>query len=378
MTPQNANGIDAAKHVVLSTTVAMSFAHWGAIPSWLVGLGWRVSMIASDSPKPSERLDGVEYRVIRMQRRISPMSDSLALLRWVYTLARLRPDAVIAATPKAGFLSMIAARFCRVPVRQFHVWGCRWDGSRGVSASLARLGDRAACACSTDVVAVSCGVRTLLGRGCVDAARVRVLGSGGSKGVDLQKFLPREAIGHDGPPTIGFVGRLAHDKGLAWLPALLRSVQERIPAARLVLAGDPDPADPACSATMHALRNTPGVTMLGSVHDMPAFYRGIDVLCFPSVREGLPNAVIEAAACGVPTVAWNATGLPDAIVNNETGFLVPIGDVAAMTERLVTILSSDAERSRLSRSARAFVERSFEANHVQGLFVRDLAVLLGD
>jgi glycosyltransferase involved in cell wall biosynthesis len=118
--------------------------------------------------------------------------------------------------------------------------------------------------------------------------------------------------------------------------------------------------------------------MLGSVHDMPAFYRGIDVLCFPSVREGLPNAVIEAAACGVPTVAWNATGLPDAIVNNETGFLVPIGDVAAMTERLVTILSSDAERSRLSRSARAFVERSFEANHVQGLFVRDLAVLLGD
>jgi glycosyltransferase involved in cell wall biosynthesis len=115
-----------------------------------------------------------------------------------------------------------------------------------------------------------------------------------------------------------------------------------------------------------------GVTLLGSVTDMPAFFHGIDVLCFPSLREGLPNVVIEAAACQVPTVAWRVTGLEDAVRDGETGFLSAYGDLESMIQNITTLLRQDSKRLLFGSAARRHAEEYFAADAVQARKADDL------
>jgi len=300
------------------------------------------------------------------------LRDFFALVRWIRFLRSERPDGVSAGTPKAGLLAMVAARICGVPVRQYQVWGCRWDRGRGVRCELARLAERLACACATDVVAVSGGVRDLLQNASMACGRVRVIGRGGSKGVDLGRFIPPIERAPGSPPTIGFAGRLARDKGVDWLPEILRGVRARVPSARLLVAGAPDPADPCREWTHRALSTMEEVTLLGAVTDMPAFFHSIDVLCFPSLREGLPNVVIEAAACQVPTVAWRVTGLEDVVRDGETGFLAAYGDLESMIQNITTLLRQDSKRLLFGRAARRHAEECFAADAVQARKADDL------
>jgi glycosyltransferase involved in cell wall biosynthesis len=129
---------------------------------------------------------------------------------------------------------------------------------------------------------------------------------------------------------------------------------------------------------MDALRASPAVTMVGEVDDMPSFLSGIDVLCFPSLREGLPNVVIEAAACGVPTVAWRVTGLPDTVVDGSTGFLVPRGEVDVLAQRIEQLLQFPALRADMARRGREFVEARFGSAHVQEMHAEDILASLGE
>ena len=364
---------------MLAVTVPISHGHWGRVPELLVRRGVQVTMVASDRPRAEDMVDGVNYQVIPMRRAVSPVADLGALARWHMLLRDIRPDAVVAATPKAGMLAMVAARASGIRVRNFHVWGCRWDGQRGVRAQLAKLGDRLACAAASDVVAVGAGVRTLLHAEGITRKHVRVLGSGGSKGVDLSRFLYRAPrIGSDVSPVIGFAGRLARDKGMEYLLPVLHRVERGVPGARLVIAGGADEADPESRAIMDALRASPAVTMVGELDDMPSFLSGIDVLCFPSLREGLPNVVIEAAACGVPTVAWRVTGLPDTVVDGSTGFLVPRGEVDVLAQRIEELLRFPVLRADMARRGREFVEARFGSAHVQEMHADDILASLGE
>lgn len=129
------------------------------------------------------------------------------------------------------------------------------------------------------MIAVSCGIRSLLRSNGITRRAVRVIGSGGSKGVDVSRFRYRaRGQGTGNQQVIGFVGRLARDKGLEFLLPMLRVVRETLPAATLRLAGSPDAADPENSKSMSALRACPGVTFVGEVADVPGFLSEIDVL----------------------------------------------------------------------------------------------------
>ena len=117
--------------------------------------------------------------------------------------------------------------------------------------------------------------------------------------------------------------------------AAFDEVARRFPGARLVIAGDVDDADPPTPAILARLRSDPAIDWLGWQTDVVSTLQGLTVLVFPSAREGLPNAVIEAAACGVPTVGWDVTGVRDAISDPSSGRVVPFGDAAAFAEAVV-------------------------------------------
>jgi glycosyltransferase involved in cell wall biosynthesis len=85
----------------------------------------------------------------------------------------------------------------------------------------------------------------------------------------------------------------------------------------------------------------------------------LDVYALPSYSESLPNAVVEAMLMGKPVIATRITGLPEAVVDGETGFLIPTGDPRAIYEKMRLLLSDPGLREKMGRAGRRFAEKRF-------------------
>lgn len=192
------------------------------------------------------------------------------------------------------------------------------------------------------------------------------------RGADLAKFNPRVPpsgpLASAKPVRFLFLGGFDHHganiKGGSMLLAAWQQAEESLWAsgASLLLAGKESQ-----SATVRQWRSGlryPQMVHLGGVID-PAEVAGImcasDVLLVPSMREGLPNAVVEASACGRAVVGSNVGGVPEVIVDGETGLLLPPGDVAAWRSTLIKATTDPSSLVRMGEMARIRMEKLFDA-----------------
>jgi len=103
----------------------------------------------------------------------------------------------------------------------------------------------------------------------------------------------------------------------------------------------------------------------GACDDMPTVYRAAHVVALPSFyREGLPKVLIEAAACGRPVVTTDAPGCRDAVVDGETGYLVPVRDSGALAARVRALLESPKLRQQMGEAGRRLVVERFSTERV--------------
>lgn len=291
------------------------------------------------------RREDVRVCAVPMSRRIAPAEDLTSLRKLVALLRAVRPDVVHAHTPKGGLLGTTAAALARVPARIYHMRGLPLVTARGVQRTLLSTSERTACRMSTHVLCVSDSLRReALSRGLVSSEKARVLASGSGNGVDSEhRFNPdavdrgavkalRERLQVGDAPLVGFVGRLVRDKGVVELADAWARLRERVPRAHLVIGGMFEDRDPVPSRVRERLMNDPRVHMLGFMEDTAALYAALDVVAFPSHREGFPNVPAEAASMRVPVVAARAVGTVDAIEDGVTGTMVPIGDAVSLAE----------------------------------------------
>jgi len=192
----------------------------------------------------------------------------------------------------------------------------------------------------------------------LDPARVRLIAG---SGVDVQRFRPAHdrAVGES--ITVGFVGRLLTDKGIAEFIEAAARVKAKRPALRFVAAGAPDAGNPAAvdAATLARWQAAGDVEFVGQVDDMPDFLAGLDVFVLPSYREGLSRSLIEAGACGLPAVTTDVPGCRDVVRDGENGLLVPARDTGALADAIARLVLDAALRERMGERARAVVVEGF-------------------
>jgi glycosyltransferase involved in cell wall biosynthesis len=159
-------------------------------------------------------------------------------------------------------------------------------------------------------------------------------------------------------PLIGAVGRLSPEKGFDLLVNAIALLRNRERAARLVIVGDGDESA-RLRAMIERLGLGPDVRLAGFQSDPRPYYEAFDVFALSSLREGLPNVLLEAMALGVPCVATRVNGVPRLIEDGVSGRLVQPGDAAALAAGLAELLSDEPLRQRLSAAARSVVEERY-------------------
>jgi glycosyltransferase involved in cell wall biosynthesis len=188
-------------------------------------------------------------------------------------------------------------------------------------------------------------------------------------GIDAELFKPMvgntalpETLGlqNDGR-IIGFVGELREKKGLYALLLAYAQVVKTIPASLLIVGDVRAGEDRKHFEELRSSIPNARIVVTGYVsnHDLPSYYSAMNVLVHPSLRDGMPNAVLEAMACGRTVIATRAGGVMDVLHDGKNGRLVSINDINSLSAVIQEVLSDKALQSRLGASARRTILDKF-------------------
>lgn len=340
--------------------------------------GWPVSVIAGReaTAEPARQSQAV-LRSHGIALREAPFSASgtnpFAELRGLWSVLAhvraLKPDIVHTASPKGNLYGGIAARLCRVPKLVVAVSGQGFlftgqgKGLKRLLASLylALIRWVYAHPDCTVIVQNRDDWNGLLAAGLLRAEQlVLIPGSG----VDLARYA--DIHESDAEAIVLLPARLLTDKGVCEFVEAARRLRAEGCGWRFVLAGAADAANPAAiaSAQVRAWVAEGAVEWLGHCDDMPATFRHAGIVCLPSHREGMPKALLEAAAAGKPVVTCDAVGCREAVIPGETGLLVPVGDATALAAALRTLIDDAGLRTRFGRRARQWAAERFSVGSV--------------
>jgi len=334
---------------------------------WLTQQGYEVHTCSSGELE-STRSDQAfthEHHVIPMTRKMSPVRDLLSILKWFRVIASVRPHTLVASTPKAALVSLIAGKALRVPHRVYLLRGLRLETATGWRRRVLAITEKICVSCADVVIAVSPSVgRELVDLGLAPASKVRHVGQGSSNGVNASWFVPlpddqraslRAELGITPDVVlIAFVGRLVTDKGWDVFCEATRIAGVQHPQIQAVALGSNEES----LAVPEWIRN------IGVTDDIRKWYQAMDVLVLPTFREGFPNVPLEAAACAVPTIASKATGAVDSVVDGVTGLLVDVKDVEQTAAAIALLARDEALRHQLGRAARDRVIKEFRPEDI--------------
>jgi glycosyltransferase involved in cell wall biosynthesis len=355
-----------------------SFAVRQFLPEVLAAIqhrGFHAVVAAPQPPEPEAfrtSFRGVEFRHVPMNREISPLSDIGTLCRLWFLLRSIRPALTNMSTPKMGLLGGLAAWIAGVPHRIYTLRGLRYETARSWKRKLLIACEKMACACAHRVICISQSVRqAAIQEGIAPAGKLVLLGERGSEGLtietepeirgsDLVHLLRKQLRIPEEAAVIGFVGRLTRDKGVCELVQCFQILQREGRAVHLLLLGDFESGDPVDRKTVDWICTNPAAHWLGFIPDPKPYYRLMNAFVFPTYREGLAKALLEAAAAGAPVVATSVTGVVDIVQDGLTGILVPPGDAPALARAVGRLLDEPETAARMARAAQSMIREHFD------------------
>lgn len=189
-------------------------------------------------------------------------------------------------------------------------------------------------------------------------------------GIDTECFKPmerNEALGEmlgvesQKSKVIGFVGELREKKGMATLLTGYAKLIRKMPVSLLIVGEIREGEDKKISDEFRTSNPQLPITITGHIphKDLPAYYSLMDVFVHPSLRDGMPNAVLEAMACEVPVIATPVGGVMDVIKDGVNGFFVNVNDAQDLAEKMAEVLRQPEKREAVAKSGREAVLSQF-------------------
>lgn len=321
------------------------------------------------SSKGSElnKYDQSKVHSIKMFREISLINDFKSLINMVNLFVKEKPTIINTGTPKAGLIGTLAGFLTRRPVRIYTVRGLRLETVSGIKYKVLYMMEKLAMFCATDIIAISDSLKVkIVDLNLVKNQKIKVLGSGSSNGLNLSEFdlsttdIPSEIRKRiENKFVIGFVGRITQDKGISELIEAFKRIQSVNNKSVLIIIGSLETGDPISDNDLNFIKNNADVIHINHVENPVNYYNNMDVLVFPTHREGFGNVSIEAQALEVPVITYNVTGAKDTVVNEHTGFIVEKNDINAIYEKLLYFIQNEDIRIKFGEKGRKWVFENF-------------------
>ena len=339
--------------------------------------GFEVHAACPDGPLvPSFEREGIKVHRVRVTRELTPLAD-LKLLWRLFRIMRREGYAVVHThTPKMEMVGQLAAWLARVPVIIYTNHGLIFLGRTGaLEGHMFKTVARVAGLFSDQIISQSAEDASVVVRERIYPRRkVGFLGNGiDISSLRADRFTPehvsakRRELGiPEGDKVVGMVGRYVWEKGYREFFEAARIILREDERVSFVTTGVPldSERDPVDFSLLRELGIEEKFFVLKSRSDMPELYALMDVVALPSYREGFPRSLMEAAAMSKPVVASDVSGCRQAVVEGESGYLVPPKDAAALASKIRLLLGDAALAARLGARGRAIAEERFDVEKV--------------
>ena len=330
-----------------------------------------------------EEREGVKTIPLKMARNIELWTDLKALWKMIGVIRREKPYIVHSITPKAGLISMLAAKICGVPVRMHTYTGLVFPTATGLKQKILIWMDKLLCACATYINPEGQGVANDLRKFNITKKPLHIIGNGNVRGVDAEYWKKESTNEHkltqninearnsqkesnDAEPfTFVFVGRIVGDKGINELIEAFKNLKPN--SAKLILVGPyEENLDPIKTETKSEIDNNPNIVWVGKKDDVRPYYEQANAFVLPSYREGFPNTVLEAGAMDLPCIVTNINGANEIIIPEENGIIVPSKDANALYQAMQRFINEPELVGKMKRNARKMVIDRYEQKFIWG------------
>jgi glycosyltransferase involved in cell wall biosynthesis len=323
----------------------------------------------------------VEF-VPTLGREISPLDDLVSLAKLVALVRREKPDVVHTHMAKAGTIGRLAALVCRVPLIVHTYHGHVFHGYFSPLKTRVFITIERALGLATNrIIVLGDGQRDEIASYGV-APRDKLVPI--RLGLDLQPFLSAERhrgelraeLGIDAStPLIGIVARLVPIKAHEHFFDAAALVHRERPNARFLVLGDGE-RRAELEALARSLGLQPVVHFMGWRHDLTRVYGDLDLVVLSSLNEGSPVSLIEALASARPVVATAVGGVPEVVVDRQTGILVPPARPEALAQAMLEVLGDPAQAESMGKAGRRHVYPRYDSSRliddIRNLYVHEL------
>jgi glycosyltransferase involved in cell wall biosynthesis len=330
-----------------------------------------------------------DVHVIEISREINIIKDIKSVIKLAQFFRKNKFQIIHSSTPKAGLLTALAGCFVPKSLRLHTFTGQRWATLKGVFREVLKFIDRLVIRLNNQCYADSPSqVLFLKQEGVARGDEVRCLHLGSYGGVDVERFSRNNFQGSraeilkelsliDDVILLLYVGRLTHDKGVDDLVESFLIANKANEKIKLLLIGDYEPRlDALKDQTLANIESNQNIFKLGFKNNPEKYFASCDIFCIASHREGFGTVVIEAAACGLPTIGTRIPGLVDSIVHESTGLLIELGNTQQFAQAIIDLSVDEIKRNQMALNSQERARKDFNANLISELQWQEYLKLL--
>lgn len=345
-----------------------------------------ISSEGSDLLEVTKR-EGIKTIAVNMERGISPFKDLISLAKLYYQFKKEKPEIVHSITPKAGLLSMLAAKLAGVPIRMHTFTGLIFPTRTGATQKLLIKMDQLLCWAATNIYPEGNGVKRDLEKYRITSKPLKIIANGNVNGIDLNHFNPNEISENqkkhlkqelkinDEDFVYIFVGRLVGDKGINELIEAFSNLKSQ--NLKLLLVGPFEhELDPLLPKTVAEIEQNKNIITVGFQKDVRPYFAISDALVFPSYREGFPNVVMQAGAMELPSIVSNINGCNEIIVEGENGTIIPVKNSEALKLAMEKMMNDEMYFNHLKVNAKNMIKSRYKQQVVWNALLDEYNTLI--